>query len=167
MARFLACSWRCFGGGGRLCNRDSTPQCIAWLVVGHAFCLGDDRTDVHGRNAFSPAVAPPLLVPGLGASVVTTLCQQRRPPVLRVLQFNIRAAISGAGGVHVSQIAAEIEAVQPDLVSLNEVDSHTLTFRDGRPADRSGAAGWWSWTGGPRSAAPCQESPGLTGQEAD
>jgi hypothetical protein len=54
MARFLACSWRGLGGGGRLCNRDSTPQCIAWLVVGHAFCLGDDRTDVHGRNAFGP-----------------------------------------------------------------------------------------------------------------
>jgi endonuclease/exonuclease/phosphatase family metal-dependent hydrolase len=88
-----------------------------------------------------PSVAPPLLVPGLGASVVTTLCQERRSPVLRVLQFNIRAAISGAGGVHVSQIAAEIEAVQPDLVSLNEVDSHTLRTRVDEPAYLAEATG--------------------------
>jgi hypothetical protein len=54
MARFLACSWRGLGGGERLCNRDWTPQGIVWLVVGHAFCLGDDRTDVYGRSAFSP-----------------------------------------------------------------------------------------------------------------
>ena len=88
-----------------------------------------------------PSVAPPLLVPGLGATVVTTVCQERRSPVLRVLQFNIRAAISRAGGVHVSQIAAEIEAVQPDLVSLNEVDSHTLRTRVDEPAYLAEATG--------------------------
>ena len=88
-----------------------------------------------------PSAAPPLLVPGLGASVVTTLCQERRSPVLRVLQFNIRAAISRGGGVHVSQIAAEIEAVQPDLVSLNEVDSHTLRTRVDEPAYLAKATG--------------------------
>ena len=88
-----------------------------------------------------PSVAPPLLVPGLGASVVTTVCQERRSPVLRVLQFNIRAAISGAGGVDVSQIAAEIEAVQPDLVSLNEVDSHTLRTRVDEPTYLAEATG--------------------------
>jgi hypothetical protein len=44
-----------------------------------------------------PSAAPPLLVPGLGASVVTTVCQERRSPLLRVLQFNIRAAISRGG----------------------------------------------------------------------
>jgi endonuclease/exonuclease/phosphatase family metal-dependent hydrolase len=73
--------------------------------------------------------------------VVTTLCQQRRSPVLRILQFNIHAAISGAGVVHVSQIAAEIEAVQPDLVSLNEVDSHTLRTRLDEPAYLAEATG--------------------------
>jgi hypothetical protein len=54
MARVLACGWRGLGGGWRLCNRDSTPRCIARLVFGDAFCLGDDRTDVHGRDAFGP-----------------------------------------------------------------------------------------------------------------
>ncbi len=70
-----------------------------------------------------------------------TLCKERRSPVLRLLQFNIRAAISGAGGVDVSQIAAEIEAVQPDLVSLNEVDSHTLRTRVDEPAYLAEATG--------------------------
>ncbi len=88
-----------------------------------------------------PSAAPPLLFPGLGASVVTTLCQERRSPVLRVLQFNIRAAISGDGGVHLAQIAAEIEAVQPDLVSLNEVDSHTLRTRVDEPTYLAEATG--------------------------
>jgi endonuclease/exonuclease/phosphatase family metal-dependent hydrolase len=73
--------------------------------------------------------------------VVATLCQERRWPVLRVLQFNIRSAISGAGGVDVSQIAAEIQAVQPDLVSLNEVDSHTLRTRVDEPAYLAKATG--------------------------
>jgi endonuclease/exonuclease/phosphatase family metal-dependent hydrolase len=73
--------------------------------------------------------------------VVATLCQERRWPVLRVLQFNIRSAISGAGGVDVSQIAAEIQAVQPDLVSLNEVDSHTLRTRVDEPAYLAEATG--------------------------
>ena len=141
MARFLACSWRGLGGRWRLCNRDSTPQCIARLVVGHAFCLGDDRTESTAATRSVPSVAPPRLVPGLGASMVTTLCQERRSPVLRVLQFNIRAAISGAGRVNVSQIAAEIEAVQPDLVSLNEVDSGTLRTRVDQPAYLAEATG--------------------------
>jgi endonuclease/exonuclease/phosphatase family metal-dependent hydrolase len=43
--------------------------------------------------------------------------------------------------VHVSQIAAEIEAVQPDLVSLNEVDSHTLRTRVDEPAHLAEATG--------------------------
>ena len=88
-----------------------------------------------------PSVAPPLLVSGLGASVVTTRREERPWPILRVLQFNIRAAISGAGGVDVSQIAAEIQAVQPDLVSLNEVDSHTLRTRVDEPAYLAEATG--------------------------
>ncbi len=86
-----------------------------------------------------PSVAPPLLAPGPGTGVVATLCQER--PVLRVLQFNIRSAISGAGGVDLSQIAAEIQAVQPDLVSLNEVDSRTLRTRVDEPAYLAKATG--------------------------
>jgi endonuclease/exonuclease/phosphatase family metal-dependent hydrolase len=70
--------------------------------------------------------------------LVTAGCQERRWPVLRILQFNIRAAISGAGGVNLPQIAAEIEAVRPDLVSLNEVDSHTLRTRVDEPAYLAG-----------------------------
>ncbi len=88
-----------------------------------------------------PTVAPSLLAPVLGVSLVTSLCQERRWPVLRVLQFNIRAAISGSGGVDVSQIAAEIQAVQPDLVSLNEVDSHTLRTHIDEPAYLAEATG--------------------------
>ncbi len=72
---------------------------------------------------------------------MTSLCQERQWPVLRVLQFNIRAAISGAGGVDVSQIAAEIQAVQPDLVSLNEVDSRTLRTHVDEPAYLAEATG--------------------------
>lgn len=88
-----------------------------------------------------PSMAPPLLAPELRASVVTSLCQEPRSPVLRVLQFNIRSAISGAGGVDVSQIAAEIKAVQPDLVSLNEVDRHTLRTRIDEPTYLAEATG--------------------------
>jgi endonuclease/exonuclease/phosphatase family metal-dependent hydrolase len=137
----------------------------SWLAVGAVLAVaGFFATAIrlpsasHGSSSampsvsvmtarMSPAATPsvpsvaPLLVPGLGASVVATLCQERRSPVLRVLQFNIHAAISGAGGVQVSQIAAEIEAVQPDLVSLNEVDSHTLRTRVDEPAYLAKATG--------------------------
>ena len=42
--------------------------------------------------------------------------------------------VEGSGGVDLLQIAAEIEAVRPDLTSLNEVDSRTLrTSVDERP----------------------------------
>jgi len=137
----------------------------SWLAVGAVLAVaGFFATAIrlpsasHGSSSampsvsvmtarMSPAATPsvpsvaPLLVPGLGAGVVATLCQERRSPVLRVLQFNIHAAISGGGGVQVSQIAAEIEAVQPDLVSLNEVDSHTLRTRVDEPAYLAKATG--------------------------
>ena len=47
-----------------------------------------------------------------------------------MLQFNIHFGISRSGSVDPARIAAEIRAVRPDLVSLNEVDSRTL--RSGR-----------------------------------
>jgi len=68
-------------------------------------------------------------------------CQGRRSPVLRVLQFNIRAGITGTGAVDLPQIAAEINAAQPDLVSLNEVDSDTRRTRLDEPAYLAGATG--------------------------
>jgi endonuclease/exonuclease/phosphatase family metal-dependent hydrolase len=56
-------------------------------------------------------------------------CSPRRAPVLRVLQFNIHFGISRVGIVDLTEIAAEIQAVRPDLVSLNEVDSGTFRSR--------------------------------------
>jgi endonuclease/exonuclease/phosphatase family metal-dependent hydrolase len=58
-----------------------------------------------------------------------------------VLQFNIRAGINGSGDVNMSEIAAEIRAVHPDLVSVNEVDSDTLRTRLDEPAYLAGATG--------------------------
>ena len=97
-------------------------------------------------TAPTPSVAsdvPGQLGPGLAARVVTdgSGCQDRRAPVLRVLQFNIRAARSGGGYVDLPQIAAEIEAVRPDLVSLNEVDTDTTRTRVDEPAYLAGATG--------------------------
>ena len=57
-------------------------------------------------------------------------CPITPPTLLRVLQFNIHAGVSRYGGVGLARIAAEIRAAQPDIVSLNEVDSGTI--RSGR-----------------------------------
>jgi endonuclease/exonuclease/phosphatase family metal-dependent hydrolase len=89
------------------------------------------------------SVARRLAAPELRASVSPRRagCQARRLPALRVLQFNIRAGISGTGDVDPSEIAAEIESVHPDLVSLNEVDSDTRRTRVDEPAYLAGATG--------------------------
>jgi len=89
------------------------------------------------------SVAPGLLGPELRAPsmIGRAGCQDRRAPVLRVLQFNIRAARSDGGYVDLPQIAAEIEAVRPDLVSLNEVDSDTTRTRVDEPAYLAAATG--------------------------
>jgi endonuclease/exonuclease/phosphatase family metal-dependent hydrolase len=86
-------------------------------------------------------VEPPLRARDPGRAALSGLCQKHRPLVLRVLQFNIHAGINGSSGVDVSQIAAEIKAAQPDLVSLNEVDSHTRRTRVDEPADLAEATG--------------------------
>lgn len=52
------------------------------------------------------------------------------PHILRVLQLNMHAGIGRSGAVDLAGIAAEIRAVRPDVVSLNEVDSGTV--RSGR-----------------------------------
>ncbi len=89
-----------------------------------------------------PSVAR-LHAPERRTTTVTpyTGCPTIQLPVLRVLQFNIRAGITGTGDVDPSQIAREIEAVRPDLVSLNEVDSDTLRTRLDEPAYFAGATG--------------------------
>src|SRR5829696_8775715 len=90
MARVLACGWRSLGGGWRLCNRDSTPPCIARLVVGDAFCLGDDRTDVHGRDAFGPVGG--TISPGSRGDGATDGTE-------RVAAVDIRAVITETEGI--------------------------------------------------------------------
>jgi endonuclease/exonuclease/phosphatase family metal-dependent hydrolase len=88
------------------------------------------------------SVAPGQLAPEVEPTATHRAgCEDRRRPVLRVLQFNIRAAISGTGDVDPSAIASEIEAVHPDLVSLNEVDSNTLRTKVDEPAYLAGATG--------------------------
>jgi endonuclease/exonuclease/phosphatase family metal-dependent hydrolase len=54
---------------------------------------------------------------------VDSTCRHR---TIRVLQFNIHYGVSRSGAVDAHQLAAEINAVRPDLVSLNEVDSGTM-----------------------------------------
>jgi endonuclease/exonuclease/phosphatase family metal-dependent hydrolase len=72
----------------------------------------------------SPPLGPELQPVTPGAS-----CALGRARVLRVLQFNIHFGISRGGIVDLTRIASDIEAVRPDLVSLNEVDSGTLRSR--------------------------------------
>lgn len=84
------------------------------------------------RGPVAPELEAPRSKPG---------CQDRRVPVLRVLQFNIRAGMTGTGAVDLSQIAAEINRAHADLVSLNEVDSDTRRTRLDEPAYLAGATG--------------------------
>jgi endonuclease/exonuclease/phosphatase family metal-dependent hydrolase len=57
-------------------------------------------------------------------------CPIRPLQLIRVMQFNIHAGVSRYGGSGLAQIAAEIRAARPDVVSLNEVDDGTV--RSGR-----------------------------------
>ncbi len=122
---------------------------MAWLPVPSLHSSSATPTVVitaSTSTASTPSVAsetPGLLGPELRAKSVTggAGCQGGRAPALRVLQFNIRAARSGQGYVDLPQIAAEIEAVRPDLVSLNEVDSDTSRTRVDEPAYLAGATG--------------------------
>lgn len=95
----------------------------------------------------STAPTPPLASaedPQLGDELVpspSAACGNHQSPVLRVLQFNIRAGRTDSGDVDLAQLAAEIEAVHPDLVSLNEVDTNTSRTRADEPAVLAGATG--------------------------
>lgn len=68
----------------------------------------------------------PSVGPELAPATRDPRCATRASRALRILQFNIHAGIDSSGRVDLDRIAAEIESVHPDLVSLNEVDSGTL-----------------------------------------
>jgi endonuclease/exonuclease/phosphatase family metal-dependent hydrolase len=114
------------------------------VVAGGAAAVVSAARD-HGAGSSGPPGAPVSTAPASAAPDVTDLhpavrpalqpdppvaerrCSDRRPVVLRVLQFNIHAAIDrDTGDPELSAVAAEIEAADPDLVSLNEVDDGTL-----------------------------------------
>ena len=100
-------------------------------------------TTAAASTAATPSVGAGLVGPELSAPAQTRgdVCRGRRTPTLRVLQFNIRAGMSGTGDVDLAQIANEIEAVHPDLVSLNEVDNGTLRTRVDEPSYLAEATG--------------------------
>jgi endonuclease/exonuclease/phosphatase family metal-dependent hydrolase len=97
-------------------------------------------------TAATPTTVPPLPRPLLpdprgSGTPDAPACPGRRAPVIRVLQFNIRAGVDPDGDVDLSQVAAEIRTLRPDLVSLNEVDSYTLRTRLDEPAYLAAATG--------------------------
>jgi len=69
--------------------------------------------------------SPPGVGPPLQPVAPDAACSAIAGRTLRVPQFNIRAAIDDSGDVGLARVAAEIEAADPDLVSLNEVDDGT------------------------------------------
>jgi endonuclease/exonuclease/phosphatase family metal-dependent hydrolase len=62
-------------------------------------------------------------------------CALRPPRIVHVLQFNIHYGVSRFGPIGIADIAAEIRAWHPDIVSLNEVDSDAA--RSGRTDEAS------------------------------
>lgn len=91
-------------------------------------------------GARPPVVTAPTTPVATAASPTGRLSRKLRPlaheagcvagaRTVRVLQFNIHAGISRSGGLDLTALADEINAVHPDLVSLNEVDSHTFRSR--------------------------------------
>jgi endonuclease/exonuclease/phosphatase family metal-dependent hydrolase len=133
----------------------ATVLALAAIAVAAATVTGPSHSPAsHTSSAVTTAPASTAPTPSVGA--VTRLvgpevsapaqkrggeCRGRLTPTLRVLQFNIRAGISGTGEVDLAQIAKEIEAVHPDLVSLNEVDNGTLRTRADEPSYLADATG--------------------------
>ena len=122
---------------------------LTWLLVAtHDTSSATPAAVVTASPATAPtpsvgSAARGLLGPARTAQPVAhgTGCREPRGPVLRVLQFNIRAARSEGGRVDLPEIAAEIAAARPDLVSLNEVDTDTTRTRTDEPAYLAGATG--------------------------
>jgi endonuclease/exonuclease/phosphatase family metal-dependent hydrolase len=86
----------------------------------------------------SPVLTAPLSTAATAAPVAlgprlrptATPCALRGARLLRVLQFNIHFGVGrDTDAVELATLASEIEAVRPDLVSLNEVDSGAYRSR--------------------------------------
>src|SRR3954452_7819491 len=120
----------------------------AWVLVGPHDSSSATPTSVVTAPVSTAATPSARSVdrtigPGLRPSGVTSRvgCRARSGPVLRVLQFNIRTGLGNDGSVDLDRIAAEIEAVRPDLVSLNEVDTDTTRTHADEPAYLSRGTG--------------------------
>lgn len=74
-----------------------------------------------------PHVRPPLRPVTQSTQLI---CPFRVPRIVEVLQLNMHAGVTRYGAQGLAAIAQEINAWQPDVVSLNEVDSNAL--RTGR-----------------------------------
>ena len=98
-----------------------------------------DASSTQGGTVLAhrhPHVRPPLQVAPITSA---EKCALRPPRIVHVLQFNIHAGVSRAGTNGLATIAEEIRAWQPDIVSLNEVDSDAA--RSGRTDEASYLAG--------------------------
>ncbi len=106
---------------------------VGTLAVAIASAPGGSSTVPPSPVLTAPLSIAPTAAPGaLGARLrpTTRPCALRGARVLRVLQFNIHFGVGrDSGAVELSTLASEIEALRPDLVSLNEVDSGAYRSR--------------------------------------
>ncbi|MGA8245456.1 MAG: endonuclease/exonuclease/phosphatase family protein [Nocardioides sp.] len=93
-----------------------------------------DATPSHGSTLSPrhPHVRPPLQPVDLPNG---RLCPDRVPRIVEVLQLNIHAGVTRYGTQGLAEIAREINAWRPDVVSLNEVDRDAA--RSGRVDEAS------------------------------
>jgi endonuclease/exonuclease/phosphatase family metal-dependent hydrolase len=93
-----------------------------------------DATPSHGstlspRHPHVRAPLQPVKLPN------GQLCPHRVPRIVEVLQLNMHAGVTRYGTQGLAEIAQEINAWKPDVVSLNEVDSDAA--RSGRVDEAS------------------------------
>jgi endonuclease/exonuclease/phosphatase family metal-dependent hydrolase len=113
------------------------------VVTGFAvrFATGSDGTSARPATAVTtaPTSAAPAIDPVDARALRPPIepvesgaasCSGSDGPVLRVLQLNIHFGTARNGAIDLRALADQISAVEPDLVSLNEVDDGTL--RSGR-----------------------------------
>lgn len=125
---FVALTWLA------VVSHDSSSATPVSVITAPLSTAPTPSVSAHASGLLGPALQAGVVKRGVG-------CRGRRQPVIGVLQFNIRAARDGKDDVDLPQIAAEIEAVRPDLVSLNEVDSDTTRTRADEPAYLARATG--------------------------
>lgn len=122
--------------------------CAAVVVAAVGVLLVPDRFDlpetrVLGPTEGEPSAPPTDRSPGVprqpvGRGTTLSRCAAVDPVDLTVLSFNIHAGRTKAGRLDLARVADEIEAWQPDLVLLQEVD---------RGRDRSGRVDQTRWLG--------------------